>query len=565
MKKLIASMILIAFLFVTPFNAFAETSSQQIANNSSDSITQRNIDSSSTESDSSEEDISEPLLDNNVIISESVQEIATYATTAGVSSGAVYRIKNVGSGKYLNVHYGIDANGTNVYQWSYDGSTEQKFRIMYSSSSNSYKIYPMCSSNGNGRVLDITRGSGPVLDGANVKIWDDVDPISQEWNIISLGEDQFRIRSNANNDVYLASYGNSNGSSGGTGATSAGNVYVSNYVGEMYQHWMFELVDGGGTTAATPTGWLDSVSSTSVSGWAWRSDIPNTPIDVHVYIRNASGQNVSIFALTANQYRGDLVSAGYGNGYHGFSGTINWSNFVPGIYNVTVYAIGYNGNNPALQGCPTTYDTRKDATLIGMRDTNDISSGRTFSTWINSAVTTSATNLGGTVNVFGGCNNISVRERISQSAYYAIATHGWETGITCYTDSTGYTEFTTAMVNALPNGYYNNTRCILLSACSTGKGGAGNSNNLVNTLHAKGAWTVVGFQDEIFHNISGNTILGEWGCQLFARVFTQSLGNGNTVQQAINNANNAVMAKDGWMCGLDTIYVAGDLNQVVKH
>ena len=33
-------------------------------------------------------------------------------------SGAVYYIKNKYSGKYLNVNFGTDANGTNVNQWS---------------------------------------------------------------------------------------------------------------------------------------------------------------------------------------------------------------------------------------------------------------------------------------------------------------------------------------------------------------------------------------------------------------------------------------------------------------
>ena len=59
-------------------------------------------------------------------------------------SGGIYNIRNMDSGKYLNVHYGVDANGTNVYQWSYDGSTEQKFKVVYFSSTDSYKIYAIC-------------------------------------------------------------------------------------------------------------------------------------------------------------------------------------------------------------------------------------------------------------------------------------------------------------------------------------------------------------------------------------------------------------------------------------
>lgn len=45
---------------------------------------------------------------------------------SGIANHTVYRIRNAGSGKYLNLHYGVDANSTNVYQWTYDGSTEQK-------------------------------------------------------------------------------------------------------------------------------------------------------------------------------------------------------------------------------------------------------------------------------------------------------------------------------------------------------------------------------------------------------------------------------------------------------
>ena len=113
------------------------------------------------------------------------------------------------------------------------------------------------------------------------------------------------------------------------------------------------------TTPARPNGWLDSVTTTSISGWAWRSDIPNTPIDVHIYIRNSSGQDVSVFVLTANKYRSDLASAGFGNGYHGFSMTINWVDFPPGTYYVTAYAISHNGvSNPQLKGCPISYTVR---------------------------------------------------------------------------------------------------------------------------------------------------------------------------------------------------------------
>ena len=118
------------------------------------------------------------------------------------------------------------------------------------------------------------------------------------------------------------------------------------------------LAESQSTTPATPHGWLEGVTTTSIGGWAWRSDIPDTPIDVHIYIRDSSGQTVSFITLTANLYRSDLESAGYGNGCHGFSTTINWIDYVPGTYSITAYGIGYNGNNPQLLGCPISYTVR---------------------------------------------------------------------------------------------------------------------------------------------------------------------------------------------------------------
>ena len=305
--------------------------------------------------------------------------VLPHSQTSGIINDAVYRIKNVGSGKYLNVHYGVDANATNVYQWTGDGSTEQKFKVVYSASTDSYKIYAMCSSNGTNRVLDVVRNGSPLSHGQNVDIWTPIDDTAQEMKIINIGNGQYRICMRANESLCLTSYGNSNGSSGGTTATSAGNVYIANYTGAANQCWMFELLSQSGT-AATPEGWLDGVSSTGISGWAWRSDIPNTPIDVHIYITNLSTNQQWGYPITANLFRQDLLNAGYGNGYHGYGFSVNWANYPTGNYSIVVYAIGANGNNPALYGCPknynyTTSDTHSNSIIKGCLWTVPLSGG----------------------------------------------------------------------------------------------------------------------------------------------------------------------------------------------
>jgi hypothetical protein len=65
------------------------------------------------------------------------------------------------------------------------------------------------------------------------------------------------------------------------------------------------------------TGYLDSASCSAVTGWAWDSTQPNTPITVDLY-----DYITPVATVTANVYRADLYAAGYGNGYHGFSFTI---------------------------------------------------------------------------------------------------------------------------------------------------------------------------------------------------------------------------------------------------
>ena len=64
-------------------------------------------------------------------------------------------------------------------------------------------------------------------------------------------------------------------------------------------------------------GYLDGANCTDIWGWAWDRNLPNTPINVDVLVNGVLSTTV-----TANAYRADLVSAGKGNGYHGFNANI---------------------------------------------------------------------------------------------------------------------------------------------------------------------------------------------------------------------------------------------------
>lgn len=661
------------------------------------------------------------VVDDNIDInSDSISteliegENSTRSQTSGIVSGAVYRIKNVGSGKYMNVHNGVDANGTNIYQWTGDGSTEQKFRIVYFADSDAYLIYAMCSSSG--RVLDIYDPGGVLAHGENVKLYTATEPNSQLVKIVSLGQNQYRISMKTNSNLYLAAYGNSNGTSGGTTATSAGNIYLSNYVGEMYQHWMFELVEN----PPNPTGNLEEVSASRIKGWAYQTGLPDRAINVHIYIKNNSTGAQNTVALTANQYRADLQSAGYGDGEHAFNHTMNWCAYPSGTYTVSAYGINNNGGtNPHLSNSPRTFTVRKatgamdeinDSLVRGwawkpdapndsvqvhlyIRRTNGETVYQTaavantyrgdlynagygdgehgfsipidwsslpeerlrvtlyavdgsnenpifydeiynntkqisllgmleskyfhdFSAWSRTDdVATYCENI--------GCSYLYITNRadyniytnsIKRSSYCVIFTHGYPDGegiegcmkdvdnnhLNCEADSciVCFPKYENVDISSLPDNYFDTTRCVVLMACYSGLGGSTKSDNMVNALHAKGVWTVVGFEGQYYYRYDNNhpnpeihtddVVNTNLGAQRWMTEFTKFLGQGFTVDEAKNEAYDVTIfanltannytkydlnhnlipepiKTEAILCGLDKCYIAGDKNQIVKH
>ena len=78
----------------------------------------------------------------------------------GIISGTVYYIKNIYNGKYLDVKNGTDANGTDVWTYTFNATPAQKWRAVRNTDG-SYTFYSMKSNSG--RALDVTNG--------NVDIW----------------------------------------------------------------------------------------------------------------------------------------------------------------------------------------------------------------------------------------------------------------------------------------------------------------------------------------------------------------------------------------------------------
>ncbi|MBP0978454.1 MAG: C39 family peptidase [Oscillospiraceae bacterium] len=153
---------------------------------------------------------------------------------SSVTSGQVYNIVNCMSRKYLNVDYGKDADGTNIYQWTSDGSTEQKFKAV--ASSDAWKLLAMCSSSGGNRMVTAVKPE----DGENVYLFKPTNDVTQLWTFTKIKDGIYAIGLKAYPGYVLTSTDYNNGSASGTSKTSGGNVFISRYTGAENQLWYFE-------------------------------------------------------------------------------------------------------------------------------------------------------------------------------------------------------------------------------------------------------------------------------------------------------------------------------------
>lgn len=182
----------------------------------------------------------------------------TYNGVIHLKNGGVYRLKNVGSNKYLTAHHGFDMKeklsndtyrGTNIYQNTDETASNetnyysQEFKIEYDSTQSACRIHIMCSRAGTYRTLDVKKsGSGisGLTSGCNIQTWTPTDNIAQLFNFVPLGNGQYKIVLKYNTDLAITSYGSGNGSNDGRSATSTGNVFVSTYTGSNNQKWLLE-------------------------------------------------------------------------------------------------------------------------------------------------------------------------------------------------------------------------------------------------------------------------------------------------------------------------------------
>lgn len=155
-----------------------------------------------------------------------------------VSVGSIYNLKNSQTGKYLNAYApgGSVSNGSNVVQFTGDGSAEQKWKLV--SASGGYKL--ICQNGG--YALDRYRLSGNKFN--NADLWSNTssEDASQIVRLVNTTGDYYHVRL-VSNDYYLCAYGSGNGTSSGTTPTSEGNVFWSPTATKSL--WQFIKTSGG--------------------------------------------------------------------------------------------------------------------------------------------------------------------------------------------------------------------------------------------------------------------------------------------------------------------------------
>ena len=164
-----------------------------------------------------------------------------YTLPAGMLNGSVYSFMNAGSFSYMSVNGTSPANNSNIYQvWNEDdvATTSQKFKLEYVSGTGGYLLRSMSSSSGTDKVVSINRAGGELSTNMNVRLSSATDSMAQEWLIVPVDYNVFRIVPRANMSLNLTAYGYNDGTNTGTSVTSQGNIFVKTRVEyDNFQEW----------------------------------------------------------------------------------------------------------------------------------------------------------------------------------------------------------------------------------------------------------------------------------------------------------------------------------------
>lgn len=98
--------------------------------------------------------------------------VTASAEVTGLRTGETYYLRNVATGKYMDVYNQEKANGTNILLYGFNGQTNQRFTVVHKGNG----IYRLRPKHANGYTMDVT--------GSNVDIWQEGSYASEDFTIM---------------------------------------------------------------------------------------------------------------------------------------------------------------------------------------------------------------------------------------------------------------------------------------------------------------------------------------------------------------------------------------------
>lgn len=170
---------------------------------------------------------------NDNVVQETPSGASNQQWVPSISKGQTI-LKNVETGKVLDVASASTANGANIQVYTANGSDAQLFSVNTVSllTNGMYKIQAFSNTK---FVADVASGSS--ANGANIQLYSDNDSGAQKWNVVSNADGSYTFKNAANGKAIDLKSAN---------AVQGANIqqYASN--GSAAQKWYVEYVDGGG-------------------------------------------------------------------------------------------------------------------------------------------------------------------------------------------------------------------------------------------------------------------------------------------------------------------------------